>query len=380
MPSAAAKRKGNVEEPPERQKRGIKIKKATPTPEPPRSATPVMKPKTVESVASTPKIKSRGVKLKDRIHSEEPFPVQAPVIKREIKTEAVEGPIVKLEDVKIKQDSRLEEPVPRVEYTPESKPKQSTRGGTPPVRPPKQVPAPEAATSTREELPPYRLRNAGEIKETKAAIRSALNLDRSALRALCEKLHNKARLTGDNTEEFEAKIALECAQARYEQGRHTGCRFPEFKGFIAPVKGGNHAAHIADKEARMDRQLASMMAVGEEEGPRRLAMKASAHIERLASSQSMTPQAWDASYGKTAGYSTSASYTPQPEQEAVACWELGFDTKSSPANWVWEQSGGWSELVAIPTIKIEVGGKRKLESIEEIEERSSPRAKKTKLV
>ncbi|KAK6432935.1 hypothetical protein LTR95_010890 [Oleoguttula sp. CCFEE 5521] len=403
MPSGAAKRKANVEEPPMKRQRGIKIQKAAPTPEPPRSETPVMKLQLVDSVASTPKTKPRGVKLKDRVHSEEPSPAQAPVIKQEIKAESVEGPIVKLEDVKIKQEAQLEEPAPRVEYTPESKPKQSIGGDTPPVKPPKALKVPAEEEPEHETRTPIRMRDPQELKQIKAEIYSAIENDYRAMRTYLEKAHVKAQLTGDNTAKVEAKIALDVAKERYAKGLHVGCRYAEFKGFVVPVKRANNEIFRTDKAERIDRQLESMVAVYEEDEMQAPAPKALSARKLITPNASMTPQVWDALCGKAPGSSKivasreqsstltpdrgdrsisrpSASYTPQPEQTAMASWELGSGTEPSIAKWEWKNPGGWVKIVATQAIKVEAGEKRKLESIEELGEDCSPDAKRAKLV
>ncbi|KAK6435136.1 hypothetical protein LTR95_008674 [Oleoguttula sp. CCFEE 5521] len=395
MRSAAARRKGNVEEPPKRHQRGIKIKKATPTPEPPSSATTVIKSKAAESVASTPKIKPRW--------SEESAPTHAPAIKQEIKIEAVESRVVKLEDVKIKQEAQPEESMPHVEYTPESKPKQSARGGTPPVKPPKASKIPTEEESEHDTRTPIRMRNAQELKQIRAEIYSAIESDYRAMRTYLEKAHIKAQLTGDNTAEVEAKIALDVAKERYAKGLHVGCRYPEFRGFVVPVMRATNEDFRTDKAERMDSQLESMVAVYKGDDTQAPAPKTFSRQKQITPNASMTPQAWDTLCGKAPGSSKivasreqsntltpdrgdssisrpSASYTPQPEQTAMASWELESGTEPSLTTWEWKQPGGWVKTVATPAIKVKAGEKRKLGSIEEFEEDCSPNPRRAKLM
>ncbi|OQO06971.1 hypothetical protein B0A48_07537 [Cryoendolithus antarcticus] len=400
LPSAAAKQKKSGADPPIKRSRGIKVKKAVPTPEPGRSVTPAIESKLAQHDPDPPQKQSRGVKVKDKIASEGGSHSPSPAIKQEIKAEHPLVPTVKLEDIKIKKENNDEDLLQRAKTVATIKSEYPTRGGTPPVKPSKQIPFPEKPRPKVEELQPVRMRTVHEITAIRREIGKALEREFSGLNKL---MKYAPKLSGEAQAELERDTALKYAEDRVAKGIHISCEFREFEGYVAPVSRKDNSEHEADKAERFDKQLASMMNVYEQEKPRMPEPKVFAQQKLATPRKSMPGQAAELFQGKKpvakggpvdrdasrtmtpdwrdrSVTGTSASYTPQPEQEAVACWELGFDTKSSPAEWIWKQSGGWSELVPTPMIKVEAGGKRKLESIEEIEEQGSPRAKKMKLV
>nr|OQO15820.1 hypothetical protein B0A51_17141 [Rachicladosporium sp. CCFEE 5018] len=400
LSSAAAKMKRSGEDPPIKRSRGIKVKKAAPNPEPRRSVTPAIESKLAQNDPDPPQKQSRGVKVKDKIASERASHTPSPVIKQEIKAEHTGVPTIKLENIKIKQENRGESSSDQAKKDAAIKSEYSTRGGTPPVKPSKYIPLPEKPRPKEGELQPVRMRTVHEITAIRREIGKALEREFSGLNKL---MKYAPKLSGEAQAELERDTALKYAEDRVAKGIHISCEFHEFEGYVAPVSRKDNSDHEADKAERFDKQLASMMNVYEQDEPRITGPRASAQQKQATPRKSMPGQAAELFQGKKpvnksgsfdreasramtpdwrdrSVTGTSASYTPQPEQEAVACWELGLDTAPSPVEWVWKQSGGWSKLLATPMTKVEAGGKRKLESIEEIEERSSPRAKKTKLV